>query len=128
LNRQVDAIALTMVDHLARLDSFQVCLSYEYHGEEYQHLEEYFEFSTTPIGKIKITGIKPVPTRRLDRLSRLLFDCTPWDWLVFDEGANRIDQFLGFLESPQGLGLPVQIVSTGPTILDKKERKAVGIS
>jgi hypothetical protein len=30
-----------------------------------------------------------------------------------------------FLESSQGLGLPVQICSSGPTLSDKKERLPV---
>lgn len=125
LNRRVDALALTMLDHLPRIGSLKVCTSYEYLGKDYQLLDEYFEY-TWQSGRIKIKGIKPAPTHREDTLARLLFDCVPWDWLVFEEKADPSEDFIRFLESPTGLGLPVLIRSTGPTLLDKKERAAVG--
>ena len=127
LNQRVDAIALTMLDHLASIGPFRVCLSYEYCGSDYQHLDTYFEFTVTTSGRIKITGIKPVQTQRTDTLSRLLFDCVPWDWLHFDDRKDRAEEFIRFLESQDGLGLPVQITSTGPTAFDKLERGPVGM-
>jgi adenylosuccinate synthase len=125
INRRVDALALTMLDHLSRIDHFKVCLSYEYLGHENQLLEQYFEFTTTRSGRVKIIGIKPVPTRRNDELSRLLFSCVPWDWLCFEDTGGITDPFIHFLESSEGLGLPVQICSSGPTLSDKKERLPV---
>ncbi len=125
LNSPVNGIALTMLDHLSQIGNFQVCLSYEYCGQDVQSLEEYFEFTTTQSGRIKVTGIKPTPTGRTDKLSRLLFDCVPWDWLRFEARKNPVEDFVGFLESSDGLGRPVQIVSTGPRVIDKRERTAV---
>jgi adenylosuccinate synthase len=122
LNRGVDALALTMLDHLLQVGSFRVCLSYEYRGADRQHLEQYFEFATTRMGRIKITAIKPVPTQRTDTLARLLFDCVPWDWVHFEAHAEALDAFLRFLESPDGLGIPVAIISSGATISQKQER------
>lgn len=124
LNPRVDALALTMLDHLARVDDLQVCLSYEYRGSELQRLDEYFEYAIVD-GRIKITAIKPVPTRRDGTLSRLLFDCAPWDWQRFERKTGRCDAFIRFLESPLGLGIPVRIVSTGPTVNEKQERARV---
>ncbi len=109
LNRRVDTIALTMLDQLAGIGAFQACLSYEYRGKDYEGLEEYFEFTTTREKRVKITGIKPVPTHRTDRLARMLFDCAPWEWREF----RREEAFIRFLESEEGLGLPVGIVSHG---------------
>jgi len=126
LNRHVDALALTMLDHLSRVKPFKVCLSYEYLGKEFQNLDEYFEFLTMRSGRVKITGIRPAATHRKDALSRLLFDCVPWDWQCFDAKSDPGERFARFLESPDGLGLPVQIISTGPTFLDKKEQVMVG--
>jgi adenylosuccinate synthase len=120
LNRRVDALALTMLDHLARLGRFQVCTSYAYLGNDAHLLERYFEYTSTPAGKIKITGIKPTPNRRTDELSRLLFDCAPLEWRHFEGGDKACDAFIRFLESPDGLGLPVQILSNGPKASDKR--------
>jgi adenylosuccinate synthase len=127
LNQNVDALALTMFDHLTRVDRLQVCLSYEYLGHDIRRLEKYFEFSSTRSGRIKIIGIKPVPTQRTDELARLLFDCIPWEWLHFEDKNNRAGQFIRFLESADGLGLPVQIISAGPMVSDKVERQAVNV-
>jgi adenylosuccinate synthase len=120
LNPRVDGLALTMLDHLSRLEQFRVCQSYEYRGSERQHLDDYFEWASTPAGRVKITAIKPAPTRRCDDLARLLFDCIPWDWQYFAGPGDRASDFIRFLESSDGLGLPVQIISTGPTIADKR--------
>ncbi|MGE5775811.1 MAG: adenylosuccinate synthetase [Chloroflexota bacterium] len=118
LNPQVDALALTMLDHLAKLNEFRVCLSYEYRGAERHHLDAYFEWMDAPDGRAIITAIRPVPTRRCDELSRLLFDCIPNAWRWFSGAGDFID----FLESPAGLNLPIQITSVGPTIADKTTR------
>jgi adenylosuccinate synthase len=125
LNRRVHTIALTMLDQLERVEDFQVCLSYEYRGGERERLrerlEEYFDYSVTKDGRVKVTGIKPAPTRRTDGLARLLFDCAPWDWRRFEKSED----FIRFLESEEGLGVPVGVVSSGPTVLDKYERVMV---
>jgi adenylosuccinate synthase len=121
LNSRVDAIALTMLDQLLKIGYFQVCLSYEYRGSDVQSLEKYFEFTTTTSGRIRITGIKPTSTGRTDTLSRLLFDCVPWEWLRFEGQKNPVEDFIRFLESPDGLGVSVQVTSTGPRVSDKRE-------
>jgi adenylosuccinate synthase len=125
LNSPVDAIALTMLDHLAQIGSFQVCLSYEYCGHDFLNLDNFFEF-TTRSGRIKITGIKPTATGRTDVLSRLLFDCIPWEWNRFEGRLDPVNDFIRFLESPDGLGMPVRIASTGPGVSDKKEQEVAG--
>jgi adenylosuccinate synthase len=122
LNSHVDAVALTMLDQLSQIGNLQVCQSYEYRGSNVQSLEKYFEFTITRSGRIRITGIKPVTTGRTDTLSRLLFDCVPGEWRRFDGQKNPVEKFIHFLESPDGLGVPVQIASMGPRATDKKER------
>jgi adenylosuccinate synthase len=125
LNQRVDALALTMLDHLDRLEHFQVCTAYEYLGKDFQRLEETFEFNIEQDGRVKITRIKTAPTHRTDALSRLLFDCVPCSWLCFDDKTSRGDDFMRFLESPERLGAPVEIVSSGPMLSDKKERRTL---
>jgi adenylosuccinate synthase len=119
LNPRVDALVLTMLDHLAKLNEFRVCLSYEYQGTERHRLDDYFEWMVTSAGRAIITAIRPTPTRRRDELSRLLFDCVPHEWRWFGGAGDLAAEFIDFLESPAGLNLPVQIVSVGPTLADK---------
>jgi len=123
LNPRVDTLALTMLDHLAQLDRFRVCLSYEYRGTERHRLDDYFEWETTPDGRAVITTIRPVPTRRCDELSRLLFDCVPNEWRCFGGSGDLVTEFIDFLESPAGLNMPVQITSIGPALADKVTRQ-----
>jgi adenylosuccinate synthase len=123
LNPRVDALALTMLDHLAKLDQFRVCLSYEYQGKERHRLDDYFEWATTPAGQAIITAIRPVATQRSDELARLLFDCVPNEWRQFSGSGNLANEFIGFLESPAGLNLPVQITSSGPMLAHKTTRR-----
>jgi adenylosuccinate synthase len=123
LNPRVDALALTMLDHLAKLDQFRVCLSYEYRGMERQRLDDYFEWATTLAGRTIITAIRPVSTHRCDELARLLFDCVPNEWRRFGGSGDLANEFIDFLESPAGLNLPVQITSSGPTLADKTTRR-----
>jgi len=123
LNPRVDALALTMLDHLAKLDQFRVCLSYEYRGTEHHRLDDYFEWATTPAGRTIITAIRPLPTHRCDELARLLLDCVPNEWRRFGGSGNLATEFIDFLESPAGLSLPVQITSNGPTLADKVTRQ-----
>lgn len=123
LNPRVDALALTMLDHLAKLDQFRVCLSYEYRGTERDYLDDYFEWETTPDGRAIITAIRPVSNSRHDGLARLLFDCIPHAWRWFGGTGDLAAEFIDFLESPAGLNLPVQIISIGPTLADKVIRQ-----
>lgn len=123
LNPRVDALALTMLDHLAQLDRFRVCLSYEYRGTERHRLDDYFEWETAPDGRAIITAIRPVPTCRRDDLARLLFDCVSNGWRYFSGSGDLVTEFINFLESPAGLNMPVQITSIGPALADKVTRQ-----
>jgi adenylosuccinate synthase len=123
LNPRVDALALTMLDHLAKLDQFRVCLSYEYCGTERHRLGDYFEWETTPNGRAIVTAIRAVPTCRRDDLASLLFDCAPNEWRYFSGSGDLVTEFINFLESPAGLNMPVQITSFGPSLADKVTRQ-----
>jgi adenylosuccinate synthase len=123
LNPRVDALALTMLDHLAKLDQFRVCLSYEYCGTERHRLGDYFEWETTPNGRAIVTAIRAVPTCRRDDLASLLFDCAPNEWRYFSGSGDLVTEFINFLESPAGLNMPVQITSIGPSLADKVTRQ-----
>jgi adenylosuccinate synthase len=124
INPPVDALALTLLDQLSSVGAFKVCLSYEYRGRDVQSLDEYFEYIPLPSGRVKISAIRPAFNHRRDTFANLLLDCVPCDWLQFPSGETGIQRFLAFLESPGGLGLPVQILSSGPTRNDKLDRCA----
>lgn len=123
LNPRVDALALTMLDHLAKLDQFRVCLSYEYCGTERHRLSDYFEWETAHDGRAIITAIRAVSTCHRDDLARLLFDCVPNEWRYFGGSGDLVTEFISFLESPAGLNMPVQITSIGPALTDKVTRQ-----
>ena len=131
LNPQVQALALTMTDHLRRLERFQVCCAYEYRGSQHELLDRYFRWQRQPDGGIRIGAIKKTPTGRSPELAGLLADCVPAEWLYFEGGQACPDRpgelpagawdFIDFLESDAGLGLPVRYLSLGPTLADKVE-------
>jgi hypothetical protein len=112
-----------MLDHLAKLEQFRVCLSYEYCGTERRRLDDYFEWEVAPDKRAIVTAIRPVPTCRRDNLARLLFDCVPNEWRYFSGSGDLVTEFINFLESPAGLNMPVQIISIGPALADKTTRQ-----
>lgn len=137
LNARVDCLAVTMLDRLARLDRYRVCLAYEYLGSRRDLLNQYVEWTPYQANRIRITGIKKTPNRKSAELAQLLFDCAPLDWLDLGPGDGSdagftaarvpelVNNLVGFLESREGLGLPVTILSHGPTVLEKICREGV---
>ncbi len=134
INRKVDAIALTMVDHLARFERCKICLSYEYVGQNRELLDKYFCWDLYQTTRVRITDLKRTPNHKSDELSRLLFECVPLEWIEFknqSRGSSRfknipgipdcLEDLIRFLESREGLDLPVRIISYGPTAREKIE-------
>lgn len=134
VNSTIDWLALTMLDKLAGLKEFKVCISYEYIGDktDLNLLDTYFEWGYAGTHRIRVTGLKAVKNNQSDQFARLLFDCRPFEFLEFTgkpadisrakslkDFPDHILAFMRFLESSQGLNLPIRICSVGPTACDK---------
>lgn len=93
VNEGIDYLALTNLDQLSKPTTIKVCVSYEYSGE-------------------KITTLrKPIASIRNGELSQILFHCKPKDFLEF----RKWQEFISFLQSKDGLNVPVKILSFSST-------------
>lgn len=134
INGGIDEIALTNLDRLSNLETIKVCVSYEYVGQKKDLLEKYFRIEKMEDKRKRIVGIRAEFKDRFsqEQLAGLLSDCRPWDFLGFKgwksnlSGVNRFDdlpgevkEFLDFMETNRGLGVPISIVSKGPAWIDK---------
>ncbi|MDQ7821293.1 MAG: adenylosuccinate synthetase [Candidatus Eremiobacteraeota bacterium] len=128
INRGIESLALTMLDRLTKLDRIKVCTSYEYTGEVTDKLDDYFEWERMQGGAIRIKALKVVPHHKSEERSRLLFKCVPDEFIEFIGPAKDISgarrrgdlpsyarDLIEYIESPDGLSLPVRIISSGPT-------------
>jgi adenylosuccinate synthase len=134
INSRIDCLALTMLDKLALLGHFKVCISYEYKRDstDVSLLNTYFDWEYDDHQRIRITRLKPVKNQQSDQFARVLFDCRPFEFIEFNgmpadisrakslkDFPGHILEFIRFLESNQGLGRPIRICSVGPTVNDK---------
>ncbi len=133
----VDKIALTNLDRLSGYKKIRVCASYEYLGPRTEKLNDYFEWELSSDNRIKITKLKPVLFRKevnRKQLTQLLFSCIPLEFIDFpgwESELNGITEFkelpkqareyVEFFQSKEGLGIPISIISIGPTWRDKIE-------
>jgi len=134
---EIDEIALTNLDRLSGHKKIRVCISYEYLGPETDELSDYFEWELTSNNRIKITKLKPVLLRKeghQEQLTKLLFKCIPLEFIDFPGWETRLDgiaefkelpkqarEYVEFFQSKEGLGIPISIISIGPTWRDKIE-------
>ena len=134
INSTLDCLVLTMLDKLARLKTFKVCTSYEHIGDkaDLSLLDTYFHWEYFDDNRIRITALKPVRNHQSDQFARLLFHCRPFEFIEFsgrpadisqakhlEDFPDHIVEFIRFLESSRGIGLPVRICSVGPTTHDR---------
>ena len=132
----VDYLALTCLDRLAGRGPVRVCTSYLYQGsasEDGDVLTELFTWERSR-GVVRISGInvpiRPTPERQA-KLAAMLFKCKPAEFREFKSWSAtgpditvrtlqpELSRFLSYLESPEGLGIPVGLISNGPTAKDK---------
>ncbi len=134
LNGRLDFLALTNLDRLSGFKRIRVCIAYEYLGSKNDLLDRYFQWGGFGQDRVRITALKvPFPTERQNaQLANLLFDCRPLEFIEFKgwqedisgvrerDGLPKAAQdYVRFLESKQGLGVPIGIISVGPTALHK---------
>lgn len=136
INGGVDTIALTCLDRMSGLEKIKVCVSYEYTGSQTDLLDNFFEWRKRN-GHIEITGFKLIEGSGVGRnqLAHLLFDCRPLKFLKFKGWSEDLSkpkkiedlprpahEYLNFLESSEGVGIPISLISCGPTWADKLEK------
>lgn len=134
-NGMIDELSITCMDAFDVLTEIKVCTSYEYLGDNQKQLSQYFDWDINA-GRIRIKSIKPVINQQsqMER-TELLKQCVPLDFKIF-KGRNTLSEinykksrlsgqareYIEYLESKEGLGLPISIVSSGPTWLDRTYR------
>jgi adenylosuccinate synthase len=131
LNQGVDELALTHLDGLAGLPRLRLVTSYLYRGD-LGRLEG-FTWERRSARQAVVTAL-PAPGRGAD-LTAVLERCQPFEEILLPgfggdlSGVRRYQDLpeaaralVEFLESPRGLGVPVGLVSVGPTAEDKIER------
>lgn len=129
---QVDALAITHIDRLAHLSCMKVCKAYKYHGNWSKSWNGFFDCeyqgNTTVIHALRFPYSKAVEAQELR--AEILEKCHPlyhefpnWNPLpvaskesVF---TSSVTKYLQFLESKEGLGVPIAIGSFGLTSQDK---------
>lgn len=113
----LDYLALTNLDRISGRGEAKVCIGYEYAGQE--PLDDYFEWSRVK-GKPVIERIKvvadPTPERQAV-ITGFLGNCQP---LYRTIKFTNPEAYIQRLET--ALGIPIAIVSTGPTLQDKEEK------
>jgi adenylosuccinate synthase len=134
LNDGVDWLGLTNLDKLTGLPKIRVCVSYEFRGAlEPAVLNAFCEWEPLSKSRAKITAIKKARFNRSTlELTKILKNCRPLDfidfpgWAVDISGSTEYDdlppalkQFIGLLESADGLNVPVKLISVNPTYLGK---------
>ena len=132
LNPGLSGIVVTNLDRLSGLDQVRVCQSYNCTTGYFEPLDSYFNLDgANP--QPNIIGIQ-AGERSLEKqkvLTGLLFSCRPWDFDDFSGWGNiagiksfmdlpeTLKDYLSFLVSSKGLGLPIKIVSIGLGAEDK---------
>lgn len=134
INDGIDEIALTNLDRLSSFEKIKICKSYEYVGARKDLLEKYFRIEKIKDGRPKILGIRTDFKDEFsqEQLTRLLFDCRPFEFVEFNgwkKDLAVIEKFsdlpieikiiIDFLQSERGIDRPISLISKGPTWADK---------
>jgi len=129
----VDFISLTNIDRLREQEQVSICTSYEYQGDEEYALERFFDIQSIA-GRSLLVGIKASPrddkNHRVE-LTRILRDCRPSTFVRFPSWRyssiprspaalpDGLRSFIEFVESDEGLSVPIGLLSFGPRRSDK---------
>jgi adenylosuccinate synthase len=133
LNEGMDALAVTGLDRLSGLSRIRFCSSYAYAGDV-SELDPFFVYERTGRKEARVFGFRS--SRGVGAASgaraRLLSRCRPLDWIELPgwrrsiAGARSLSDLprearglVDLLESQQGLGIPVAIISVGPDSASK---------
>jgi len=124
---KIDELALTCLDRLDGMEEIKVCTAYEYKGRDRSGLDDFFHFEKHK-GRIRINGIKPDFSQEKNdgRLAKMMFSCRPLEWKIFrgwkksnNQIAPEMAVYINYIQSAEAMGVPVSIVSLGPTRNDK---------
>lgn len=129
VNDGVDEIALTCLDRLSQTD-VRVCAGYEYTGDDYNGVDDYFEWECAGT-KLILTGFKKCNWSTDENISKILFECKPI-YRKFDRWNDRIGNVKRFEDLPieakkyvkyleDELNIPISIISVGETSENKIE-------
>lgn len=121
---QIDGLAVTNLDRISRLERYQTCTAYEIAAREHDHdlLDRFFTWQAGSGERKVIQRIRaPRQTSRehQSQLSGLLGRCRP----IYVPTPELSLQFF-----ERELGVPVVIVSEGPTALDKTKPQQLSTS
>ncbi len=135
INDHIDGLAVTHLDRIGAAGMVKLCTSYHYGGEPGDEVEHYFKSGGRD--DRRITMLKPRHNGRSPDYSQKLLQCSPLDYLEFSgipsdprPGAGMhspplwLEHFIHFIESPDGLDVPVVVQSYGPGAEDKKVMKS----
>ncbi|PIR94165.1 hypothetical protein COT97_02715 [Candidatus Falkowbacteria bacterium CG10_big_fil_rev_8_21_14_0_10_39_11] len=132
VNDGVDWLALNCLDQLTGFRKIKICTSYEYFGDR-QRLEGLFHWRGLEPNKAEIFAFRVPGDTCLTNLeekevTKILFNCKPLSFIEFDgwtddlstakswdDLPNQAKNFITFLQSPIGLGVPIKLISVGPT-------------
>jgi adenylosuccinate synthase len=122
-NNGLDSLAVTNLDRASGLKRIKICTAYLYEGKHLGDLGEFFESGQSR----KISAFLPPKTRtNQEKLTSLLFNCRPAEYRIFQGWQKNISairsfdrlpreakEFIGFLESEEGLNVPISVISVG---------------
>lgn len=137
INGGVDSVALTGLDRLSGLSEVLVCLAYAYSGPHGDLLGEFFDQEVLHNGQVRLIRWK-LPqdpgAARQENLGRVLHGCRPLEfkrfrgWQADISGVRDLAglpgparELIAFLQSDQGLGVPIGLLSVGPVWTQKIE-------
>jgi adenylosuccinate synthase len=109
-----DYIAMTNIDKINRIDSIELCTSYEY-KQNHINIDNLFDYERKG-NRYILHGFKKDFARigRSKEVNYVLNNCKP----IYQTFDNYID-YCKFLESDEGIGVPIGIVSFGVESKDK---------
>ncbi len=125
-NNGIDSLALTNLDRLSAFRKVKVCTAYHYRGKQLGLVDRFFEW-TPCTGGARLKAFKPGKTGE-DKtgLARILFECEPIKYRIFPGWKLPISHvrefgklpkearnYISFLESEEGLDVPVSVISVG---------------
>jgi adenylosuccinate synthase len=115
---QVDLLAVTHLDRLRDMEEWRIADRYKYCGSP-SGLDDYFALQDGAIADIKVGGFQDLV--RQEQLTLRLQHCVPKYQVhpKITKSMSETDVAAFLVQIEQQLGVPVGIVSQGPTALDK---------
>ncbi|MEM7183546.1 MAG: adenylosuccinate synthetase [Spirochaetota bacterium] len=129
-NESIDGLAITCLDELASLSMIQVCYKYILKQKFFtEDIAKYFVFEEKN-EELHILGIKKNEQLNLEKryaITKVLFQARPmyrsfpaWEYVINTGQLHQnLKSWFGFLESSEGLGKPIAVLSYGKTAKEK---------